>query len=202
MPEFRKNVLEVLRQPLEDGEVTISRAHVSVTFPARFMLVAAMNPCPCGYRGDPKHECLCSRQTIERYWAKISGPLLDRIDIHVEVPSVEWRDLTGREDSESSDEIRVRINRARTIQLDRLSKHNIFSNSQMRASLIKKYCPLDKDSLNFLEKVVDRLGLSARAYHRILKIARTLADLEGADQIKSTHVSEAIQYRSLDRRYD
>ncbi|MGC8604607.1 MAG: YifB family Mg chelatase-like AAA ATPase [Desulfomonilaceae bacterium] len=202
MPEFRKNVLEVLRQPLEDGEVTISRAHVSVTFPARFMLVAAMNPCPCGYRGDPKHECLCSRQTIERYWAKISGPLLDRIDIHVEVPSVEWRDLTGREDSESSDEIRVRINRARTIQLDRLSKHNIFSNSQMRASLIKKYCALDKDSLNFLEKVVDRLGLSARAYHRILKIARTLADLEGADQIKSTHVSEAIQYRSLDRRYD
>ncbi len=202
MPEFRKNVLEVLRQPLEDGDVTISRAHVAVTFPARFMLVAAMNPCPCGYRGDVKHECVCSRQTIERYWAKISGPLLDRIDIHVEVPSVEWRDLTGMEDSESSEEIRVRINQARSIQLDRLSKHRIFSNSQMKASLIKKYCALDQDSLSFLEKVVERLGLSARAYHRVLKIARTVADLEASEDIQSNHVSEAIQYRSLDRRYD
>ncbi|MCL5125254.1 MAG: YifB family Mg chelatase-like AAA ATPase [Deltaproteobacteria bacterium] len=202
MPEFRKNVLEVLRQPLEDGDVTISRAHIAVTFPARFMLVAAMNPCPCGYRGDPKHECLCSRQNIERYWAKISGPLLDRIDIHVEVPSVEWRDLTGKEESESSEQIRNRVNRARNIQLDRLSKHKIFSNSQMKSSLIKKYCSLGQDSLNFLEKVVERLGLSARAYHRILKIARTLADLEGSENIGSDHVSEAIQYRSLDRRYD
>ncbi len=202
MPEFRKNVLEVLRQPIEDGEVTISRAHIAVTFPAHFMLVAAMNPCPCGYRGDPKHECLCSRTTIERYWAKISGPLLDRIDIHVEVPSVEWRDLTGKQDGESSEEIRVRINRARSIQLERLAKHRIFSNAQMKASLIKKYCALEQDSLDFLEKVVERLGLSARAYHRVLKIARTIADLDGSSNIVSNHVAEAIQYRSLDRRYD
>ncbi|MFA6222515.1 MAG: YifB family Mg chelatase-like AAA ATPase [Desulfomonilaceae bacterium] len=202
MPEFRKNVLEVLRQPLEDGEVTISRAHVAITFPARFMLVAAMNPCPCGYRGDAKHECLCSRQTIERYWAKISGPLLDRIDIHVEVPSVEWRDLTGTEMSESSEIIRNRVNQARSAQLERLGKHNIFSNAHMKSSLIRKYCALDKQSLDFLEKVVDRLGLSARAYHRVLKIARTIADLDGSENIGSGHVSEAIQYRSLDRRYD
>ena len=202
MPEFRKNVLEVLRQPLEDGEVTISRAHIAVTFPARFMLVAALNPCPCGYRGDPKHECLCSRPTIERYWAKISGPLLDRIDIHVEVPSVDWRDLTGKEDGESSQQIRVRINRARNIQLDRLEKHRIFSNAQMKASLIKKYCALDQGSLDFLEKVVERLGLSARAYHRVLKIARTIADLDESENIESNHVAEAVQYRSLDRRYD
>lgn len=202
MPEFRKNVLEVLRQPLEDGEVTISRAHVAITFPARFMLIAAMNPCPCGYRGDVKHECICSRQTIERYWAKISGPLLDRIDIHIEVPSVEWRDLTSKQDSEASEDIRNRVNQARKIQLSRLTRYGIFSNSQMKSALIRKYCALDQDSLNFLEKVVERLGLSARAYHRILKIARTIADLDGSDDIRPNHVSEAIQYRSLDRRYD
>lgn len=202
MPEFRKNVLEVLRQPLEDGEVTISRAHLAITFPARFMLIAAMNPCPCGYRGDVKHECLCSRQTIERYWAKISGPLLDRIDIHIEVPSVEWRDLTSKQDSEASEDIRNRVNQARQIQLSRLERYGIFSNSQMKSALIRKYCALDQDSMNFLEKVVERLGLSARAYHRILKIARTIADLDGSDDIRPNHVSEAIQYRSLDRRYD
>ena len=166
------------------------------------MLVAALNPCPCGYRGDPKHECLCSRPTIERYWAKISGPLLDRIDIHVEVPSVDWRDLTGKEDGESSQQIRVRINRARNIQLDRLEKHRIFSNAQMKASLIKKYSALDQGSLDFLEKVVERLGLSAHAYHRVLKIARTIADLDESENIESNHVAEAVQYRSLDRRYD
>jgi magnesium chelatase family protein len=202
MPEFRKNVLEVLRQPIEDGEVTISRAHLAITFPARFMLVAAMNPCPCGYRGDMKHECVCSKQTIERYWAKISGPLLDRIDIHIEVPSVEWRDLTSKENGETSEEIRRRVNAARSVQLDRLGQYGIFSNSQMKSSLTRRFCVLDQTSLDFLEKVVERLGLSARAYHRILKIARTIADLSLSPDIRPEHVSEAAQYRSLDRRYD
>jgi len=200
LPEFRKNVLEVLRQPLEDGEVTISRAQISLTFPARFMLVAAMNPCPCGYRGDLKHHCICSRETVQRYWAKISGPLMDRIDIHVEVPSVEWRDLTRVTDGESSETIRERINRTRSIQLERLQAAGLFCNAQMRSALIKKHCQLDKASMAFLEKAVEKLGLSARAYHRILKIARTIADMEAAQQIQTPHVAEAIQYRTLDRR--
>jgi magnesium chelatase family protein len=202
LPEFRKNVLEVLRQPLEDGEVTISRAQLAVTFPARFMLVAAMNPCPCGYRGDPKHQCSCTKQSIQRYWSKISGPLLDRIDIHIEVPSIEWRDLTAVTDGESSETIRVRVNRARKIQLDRLGGAGLFSNAQMRSGLLKKHCRLGSDSMKFLEKAVEKLGLSARAYHRILKIARTIADLAGEQEIQSAHVAEAIQYRSLDRRHD
>ena len=202
LPEFRKNVLEVLRQQLEDGEVTISRAQLAVTFPARFMLVAAMNPCPCGYRGDPKHLCSCTRQSIQRYWSKISGPLLDRIDIHIEVPSIEWRDLTAVIDGESSETIRQRVNRARKIQLNRLSSAGLFSNAQMRSAFLKKHCRLGSDSMKFLEKAVEKLGLSARAYHRILKISRTIADLEGAPDIQSPHVAEAIQYRSLDRRHD
>jgi len=200
MPEFRKNVLEVLRQPLEDGEVTISRAQIAITFPARFMMVAAMNPCPCGYRGDPKHQCGCSKQSVQRYWSKISGPLLDRIDIHVEVPSVQWRDLTAIPDGEPSDAIRKRVDHTRRIQLDRLSGSGLYCNAQMGAALIKKHCKLGDDSLRVLEKAVERLGLSARAYHRVLKIARTIADLEGAPDIKPPHVAEAIQYRSLDRR--
>jgi magnesium chelatase family protein len=202
MPEFRKNVLEVLRQPLEDGHVTISRAQMALTFPARFMLVAAMNPCPCGYRGDPKHQCTCSRQTVQRYWSKISGPLLDRIDIHVEVPSVEWRDLTGVADGESSESIRSRVNQARKVQLERLQSAGIFCNAQMRSSHIKKFCALSGDCMGFLQKAVEKLGLSARAYHRILKISRTIADLAGEKDIRPNHVAEAIQYRSLDRRLD
>jgi len=202
LPEFRKNVLEVLRQPLEDGEVTISRAQLAVTFPARFMLVAAMNPCPCGYRGDPKHQCTCSRQAIQRYWSKISGPLLDRIDIHIEVPSIEWRDLTAVADGESSETIRQRVNTARKVQLERLGSAGLFSNAQMRSGILKKHCRLDSNSMKFLEKAVEKLGLSARAYHRILKIARTIADLAGATDIQPPHVAEAIQYRSLDRRFD
>jgi magnesium chelatase family protein len=202
LPEFRKNVLEVLRQPLEDGQVTISRAQIAVTFPARFMLVAAMNPCPCGYRGDPKHQCNCSKEAVRRYWSKISGPLLDRIDIHVEVPSVQWRDLTGIADGESSQTIRERVNRARRVQLERFRKAGLFCNAQMRSALIKKFCSLGKESMSFLEKAVEKLGLSARAYHRILKIARTIADLENVEIIQPPHVAEAVQYRSLDRRYD
>jgi len=201
-PEFRKNVLEVLRQPLEDGKVTISRAQTTLTFPARFMLVAAMNPCPCGYRGDPKHQCNCSKQNIQRYWSKISGPLLDRIDIHVEVPALEWRDLTGMAEGESSETIRARVAKARKIQLKRLKGTGIFCNAQMGSALIKKHCRLSKESLALLEKAVQKLGLSARAYHRILKIARTIADLENAQDILPFHVAEAVQYRSLDRPHD
>ncbi len=201
LPEFKKNVLEVLRQPLEDGQVTISRAQVAVTFPARFMMVAAMNPCPCGYHGDPKHECTCSRPTIQRYWSKISGPLLDRIDIHVEVPAVEWRDLTQNVDGEPSEEIRNRVEKARRIQLDRFSGLGIYANCHMSSSMTKKFCPLDSECYRFLEKAVSMLGLSARAYHRILKISRTIADLAREPDIRPHHVSEAIQYRSLDRSY-
>jgi magnesium chelatase family protein len=201
LPEFRKNVLEVLRQPLEDGEVTISRAQVAITFPARFMLIGAMNPCPCGYRGDPKHQCVCSQIAIQKYWAKISGPLLDRIDIHIEVPSIQWRDLTAISDGEPSDAIRGRINAARRVQLDRFNADGAFCNAQMKTSLIKKHCALDKESMGFLEKAVERLGLSARAFHRILKIARTIADLENSPTLRPPHVAEAIQYRSLDRRW-
>ncbi len=201
LPEFHKNVLEVLRQPLEDGEVTISRAQIAITFPARFMLVAAMNPCPCGYRGDPTHECTCSRQSVERYWSRISGPLLDRIDIHIEVPAVKWRDLTAIPEGPTSSEIRERVNKARQIQLGRFEGTGIYSNAQMGSSLIKKYCHLGPESLGFLEKAVAKLGLSARAYHRVLKIARTIADLEGIEELQPSHVAEAVQYRSLDRRY-
>ncbi len=201
LPEFRKNVLEVLRQPLEDGEVTISRAQIAITFPARFMLVAAMNPCPCGYREDPKHQCSCSATTVQKYWSKISGPLLDRIDIHIEVPSIEWRDLTNIADGETSAVIRTRVNQARDLQLKRFSKGGVFSNAQMKSALIKKHCALDSNSMSFLERAVEKLGLSARAYHRILKIARTIADLESSSEIKPGHVAEAIQYRSLDRRW-
>ena len=201
LPEFRKNVLEVLRQPLEDGHVTISRAQLAVTFPARFMLIAAMNPCPCGYRGDPKHQCTCSKQAIQRYWSRISGPLLDRIDIHVEVPAVQWRDLTRVGDGETSTVIRERVVTARKVQLERLRKFGIFSNAQMSPRLLKKICPLDQQSMSVLEKAIETLGLSARAYHRVLKIARTIADLDSSQEIRSDHIAEAIQYRSLDRRY-
>ncbi len=202
LPEFRKNVLEVLRQPIEDGQVTISRAQIAITFPARFMMVAAMNPCPCGYRGDPKHQCNCSKQAIQRYWSRISGPLLDRIDIHVDVPAVEWRDLTAQADAESSPSIRSRVSAARKIQPARLQGTGLYCNAQMSAAHIKKFCGLSHDSMTFLEKAVDKLGLSARAYHRVLKIARTIADLESSDKIQTAHVAEAIQYRSLDRRYE
>ncbi|MFH0823289.1 MAG: YifB family Mg chelatase-like AAA ATPase [Pseudomonadota bacterium] len=200
LPEFRKNVLEVLRQPLEDGLVTISRAQLSLTFPARFMLVAAMNPCPCGYRGDPRHECQCPRESVRKYWSKISGPLLDRIDIQVEVPGLEWRDLTKAPDGEPSKAIRGRVNTARRVQLERLKGADIYCNAQMGSRLIKKHCALGREATSLLEKAVDKLGMSARAYHRVLKIARTIADLDGVPDIGPSHVGEAIQYRTLDRR--
>jgi magnesium chelatase family protein len=199
LPEFKKNVLEVLRQPMEDGYVTIARALTSITYPARFMLVAAMNPCPCGYFSDPNHECTCTYTKIHRYRSKISGPLMDRIDIHVEVPAVRYKDLASQNDAETSADIRKRMNRARAIQSERLKRTKIYCNAQMNNRQIKRYCPVDRDSHALLEAAIDKLGLSARAFSRILKIARTIADLEQSADIAAHHVSEAIQYRSLDR---
>ncbi|MGA3083277.1 MAG: YifB family Mg chelatase-like AAA ATPase [Thermodesulfobacteriota bacterium] len=200
LPEFKKNVLEVLRQPLEDGRVTISRAVTSLTYPARFMLVAAMNPCPCGFLSDPLRECHCTYPQIRRYKSKISGPLLDRIDLHVEVPSVKFKELAGQSDGESSETIRNRVKAARERQKSRFSNKSLFCNAQMGPRLIKKHCPLSPDSQSLLEQAMEYLGLSARAYHRILKISRTIADLENEENISPNHVSEAIQYRNLDRR--
>jgi magnesium chelatase family protein len=199
-PEFRKNVLEVLRQPMEDGHVTISRAASSITYPARFMLVAAMNPCPCGYYGDPNRTCTCTLPQLLRYRSRISGPLLDRIDLHVEVPALRYRELAGEDPQEGSEEIRQRVDRAREIQRRRFEKLKIHCNAQMTTRHIRKFCQIDDQSRKLMEMAVDKLGMSARAYGRILKIARTIADLEGSLEIKVHHVSEAIQYRCLDRQ--
>jgi len=200
LSEFKKNVLEVLRQPMEDGHVTIARALTSITYPARFMLVAAMNPCPCGYFSDPNHECTCTHTRIYRYRSKVSGPLMDRMDIHVEVPAVRYKDLASEDTAETSAAIRERVNLARATQHERLSRTKIYCNAQMNTRQIKKYCPIDSDCHRLLEAAIDKLGLSARAFNRILKIARTIADLEQSPDIGVHHVSEAIQYRSLDRR--
>ena len=199
LPEFKKNVLEVLRQPLEDGRVTISRALSSLTFPSSFMLVAAMNPCPCGFYTYPNRECTCTMPQILRYRSRISGPLMDRIDIHIEVPAVRYRDLTGEASGEDSEAIKGRVNRARELQRQRFDGKRIYCNAQMAPRFLKKYCQIGEDSKALLEQAIDKLGLSARAYTRILKIARTIADLEGVEAIASQHISEAIQYRSLDR---
>lgn len=201
LPEFKKHVLEVLRQPLEDRNVTISRAATAVTYPAGFMLLSAMNPCPCGYFGDLLHECHCTDHRIRQYRARLSGPLLDRIDIHVDVPAVPFKDLSSTDGSEPSRDIRARVVSARERQAARFSKaKKIYCNAQMGSRHIKVYCRIDGASSSLLEAAIDKLGLSARAYNRILKIARTIADLAGAEQIHISHVSEAIQYRSLDRK--
>lgn len=199
LPEFKKSALEVLRQPLEDGKVTIARASTSLTFPARIMLVAAMNPCPCGYYGDQFRECRCTPSQIQKYMGRISGPLLDRIDIHIEAPSIRYRDIKAESTGEPSAIIRERVEKAREIQQERFKGTRIFANSQMTPRMLKKFCKLDGDSSNLLGMAIERLGLSARAHDRILKIARTIADLEGAESIKSRHIGEAIQYRTLDR---
>ena len=199
LPEFKKNVLEVLRQPLEDGRVTISRALSSLTFPSSFMLVAAMNPCPCGFYTDPNRECTCTMPQILRYRSRISGPLMDRIDIHIEVPAVRYRDLTGEASGEDSETIKGRVNRARELQRLRFNGKRIYCNAQMTPRYLKKYCQIGEDSKALLEQAIDKLGLSARAYTRILKIARTIADLESVEEITAQHIAEAIQYRSLDR---
>jgi len=200
MPEFKKNVLEVLRQPMESGVVTISRANSTVTYPATFILVGAMNPCPCGFYGDLKRECTCSYREIRRYRRKISGPLMDRIDIHVDVPSVPFKDLTGVSRGHSSSEIRQRVLAARKIQDERLHKTKIHTNAMMNTRQIRRFCQIDERSNALLEIAMEKFGLSARALSRILKISRTIADLAGCEDIQQAHIAEAIQYRSLDRK--
>ncbi|MFO7576854.1 MAG: YifB family Mg chelatase-like AAA ATPase [Pelovirga sp.] len=199
-PEFKKNVLEMLRQPLEDGQVSISRAALSLTYPADFMLVAAMNPCPCGFLGDAVHDCTCTPPLLQRYRNRLSGPLLDRIDLHVEVPRVTHKDLTDVDPGEPSSAIRERVNRARDLQRTRLAPFGLHANSQMQARHIRRFCKLDEQGDLLLEQVTDKLGLSARSYTRILKLSRTIADLAGAQQIERIHLSEAIRYRGLDRK--
>jgi len=202
LPEFDRSVLEVLRQPMEDKTVTISRAATSLTFPSNFTLVASMNPCPCGYFGSSR-ECTCSPMQIQRYVSKISGPLMDRIDIHIDVPAVKFNELRGRgvPQGESSDEVRGRVIRAREVQLARFNGDGVYSNSAMSPKQIRTHCAIDADSEALLEKAMLRQGLSARAHDRILKVSRTIADLDRSENIQSTHISEAINYRSLDRNY-
>ena len=202
LPEFDRSVLEVLRQPMEDKTVTISRAATSLTFPSNFTLVASMNPCPCGYFGSSR-ECKCSPMQIQRYVGKISGPLMDRIDIHIDVPAVKFNELRGRniEECDSSETIRERVNRSREIQIARLGGDGIYSNSAMSTKQIRKHCELDAQSEELLERAMSRQGLSARAHDRILKVSRTIADLDGSENILPGHISEAINYRSLDRNY-
>jgi len=200
LPEFKKNVLEMLRQPLEDGQVCISRAATSLTYPANFMLVAAMNPCHCGFLGDSLRECICTPPMLQRYRSRLSGPLLDRIDLHVEVPRVPHKDLADPVDGESSAAIRARVEAARQLQRERLETFGLHANSQMQARHIRKFCPVDEAGHKLLEMVTDRLGLSARSYSRILKVARTIADLASSERIEQAHLAEAIQYRGLDRK--
>ncbi|MCD6506376.1 YifB family Mg chelatase-like AAA ATPase [Candidatus Poribacteria bacterium] len=201
LPEFRRDVLEVLRQPLEEGTVTISRAAATVSYPANFMLICAMNPCPCGYFGDPNHRCRCTPTQIQHYISRISGPLLDRIDIHVEVPAVRYRELASERKGESSQAIKERVQTARQIQRERFKGTRIRCNADMSSRDIRRYCAVDERSQELLRIAITQLGLSARAYDRVLKVSRTIADLEGSERIKPEHVSEAIQYRGLDRQY-
>ncbi len=200
LPEFKKNVLEVMRQPMEDYKVTISRSKMSLEFPANFMLAAAMNPCPCGYYTDPKRSCSCNTPMIQRYMSKISGSLLDRIDIQIEVPAVNFKDLSSKEKGESSADIRKRVVDAREIQHNRFADiKGIYNNADMGTNEVRKFCKLDNSSSELLKMAMTRLNLSARAYDRILKVSRTIADLERQENILPAHISEAIQYRSLDR---
>jgi len=202
LPEFKKNVLEVLRQPMEDGSVTIGRAAITLSYPAKFTLVGAMNPCPCGYFGDPYHECTCTPSQIQKYVGRISGPLLDRIDIHVEVPSVKYSELSGPSTGEKSESIRERVSTARRIQTDRFKDiKGVHCNAHMNSKMIRHFCKLDDKGQSLVKMAITKLGLSARAYDRILKLSLTIADLEGLDSIEPHHVSEAVQYRSLDRKY-
>ena len=199
-PEFKKNVLEVMRQPMEDFKVTISRSKMSLEFPANFMLASAMNPCPCGYFTDPSKECTCNTGQIQKYMAKISGPMLDRIDIHIEVPAVKYKDLSSEADGETSEEIRERVISARKIQIERFNNlSHIHNNADMGTNEIRKYCKLDSAGAELLKMAMTKLALSARAYDRILKVSRTIADIETTENIQPNHISEAIQYRSLDR---
>lgn len=201
LPEFNKNTLEVLRGPLEDREVTISRVNASLTYPCNFMFVASMNPCPCGFYGSKDKECTCTTEAIARYMGKISGPLLDRIDIQIEVTPVKYQKIASDERIETSETIKQRVDNARKIQLERYKEHGIFSNSELTPSLSNIYCKLDLKSKEIVQNAFERLGLSARGYERILKVARTIADLDEKENIEAKHIAEAIQYRSLDRKY-
>jgi magnesium chelatase family protein len=202
LPEFARNVLEVLRQPLEDKKICISRTKMTIEYPANFMLVCSMNPCPCGNYGNPYQECTCTPAQIQKYQSKISGPLLDRIDIHIEVQAVKYQELTAQSSGETSAQIRQRVVKARQIQAERFrSKKNVYKNADMGSKEIRKYCILDTRSQEILKIAMNKMGLSARAYDKILKVARTIADLDNSETIQPQHISEAIQYRSLDRSY-
>lgn len=201
LPEFSRAAMEVLRQPIEDSKITISRVNATLTYPSSAMVVCAMNPCPCGYYGHPKKQCTCPPGAARRYLSKVSGPLLDRLDIHIEVPPVDFERLSSTVPSESSEQIRERVNAARKIQQKRLEGTGISCNAKMDAALTRMYCSPTFSALQTLEKIFDRLDLSARAYDKILRIARTIADLEGSDEIETRHVSQAVQFRSLDRKF-
>ncbi len=202
LPEFKRATLEVLRQPLEEGRVTISRATSSLTYPARFMLVAAMNPCPCGFFGDPRRPCTCTSHQINTYRSRISGPLLDRIDIQVQVPAVRFQELAGSETSQGgSQAMRAQVLKARERQKSRFARSKTFANAHMSPRQVREHCLLSPETRRLLEAAMEKLGLSARAYTRILKIARTIADLEGEADLSPAHVAEAIQYRTLDRKF-
>ena len=201
LTEFNKKTLEILREPLEECQVKISRINMNVVYPCNFIFIASTNPCPCGYYGDKDKKCICKPEQIRRYLNKISGPLLDRIDLHIEVQKVEYIELKKEKHAESSEEIRKRVNKAKRIQLERYKNENIYSNSQLTTRLMEKYCTLDEPSKSMLEQAFKKLNLSARAYTRILKVARTIADLENKEKIEEKHIAEAIQYRSLDKKY-
>ena len=201
LTEFQKSTLEVLRGPLEDRQVTVSRVNGTFTYPANFMFAASMNPCPCGYYGSKEKECSCSANAISKYMGKISGPLLDRIDICIEVTQVKYNKLDSNERIETSEEVKKRVDKARKIQLERYKNNKILSNSELTPKLIDKYCKLDENGKKILENAFNKLKLSARAYGRILKVARTIADLEENENIQVKHIAEAIQYRSIDRKY-
>jgi len=201
LPEFKREVMEALRQPLEDGKVTISRVAGSLTYPSSIMLVAAMNPCPCGFFGHPTRECTCTQNSVHKYLNRISGPMLDRLDLHVEVPPVDYAALSSTEEQETSAQIRERVNKARKIQQERYKGTGITCNARLTPALLKKFCVMTEDASKYLELSFERLGMSARAYDRILKVARTVADLDGSNVIEKNHIFTAISFRSLDRKY-
>ena len=200
LPEFGKNTLEVLRGPLEDEKVLISRVNGTITYPSKFMLIASMNPCPCGYYGSDQKECICTREQISRYMGRISGPLLDRIDIQIEVENIKFNVLENTE-AEKSKNIRERVNKAREIQNNRYNEDNIFCNSELTPRLIKKYCKVNDECIRILKNAFEKLGMSARSYGRVLKVARTIADIEGTEEIQRKHIAEAVQYRNLDKKF-
>ena len=201
LPEFNRNTMEVLRQPIENGTITISRAACALTYPCSVMLICAMNPCPCGYYGHPTRKCTCSQNAPARYLSKVSGPLLDRLDIHIEVPPVDYNQLADKEEGESSAAIRERVNKARKIQIERFKGTGITCNAKMTSALTRKYCQLSPTAEKILQTSFEKLGLSARAYDKVLKVARTIADLDESEAIENRHILEAIQYRSLDRKF-